>query len=130
VPGYLKESRATVRDNLELEAIHYVFECWPSDDIGQSNRVIFITERLAEAIMKVEATGFRLKTCNAIKGEQFEIVSPAQEDFPRFYWLDVYGKAGVDDFGISSNLWLVVSERILNLLQDFSIERAQVARFM
>ncbi|TPM34485.1 hypothetical protein [Mesorhizobium sp. B2-3-5] len=52
-------------------------------------------------------------------------LQPAVE-LPSFVWVKVGGKAGKDDFGIAQNLSLVVSARVLDLLENFGIPSAIV----
>lgn len=47
-------------------------------------------------------------------------------ELPPFVWLKVNGKAGRDDFGIAIPFRLVISKRILDLLESLGIPFAVV----
>jgi hypothetical protein len=126
VPGFLKETRRFVRENPSPSEIDYVFECWPDDDILRAHSVILVSERLSKALLEANLSGFRLKSCIGSKGDQFEIASPGRGELPKYLWLDVVGRPKVDDFGISDQLMLVISQRALEVLQTFSIERSEI----
>lgn len=129
VPGWVRNSRQDLDNLSELSVIHYTFDCWPDDDIAESNPVYIISEKLSKAIVSAGMTGFILKGCESSKGEQFEIASPGRGDLPPYLWLDVTGTAGVDDFGISENLTLVVSQRVMSILDNFCMKMANISPF-
>jgi hypothetical protein len=45
---------------------------------------------------------------------------------PEFKWLQVFGTPGQDDFGISKDYRLVVSERILNTLKLYGLSHCDI----
>jgi hypothetical protein len=47
-----------------------------------------------------------------------------EQKLPSLVWLKVDGKAGHDDFGIAEDHWLVVSERVLDVLRPLGISNA------
>ena len=57
--------------------------------------------------------------------EEFHEGQPGQE-LPPFVWLKVDGKAGRDDFGVAANYLLVISKRVLDLLESLGIPFAVV----
>lgn len=129
VPGRLRNSRQVLDNRSNLLSIHYIFDCWPEDDISEADPVIIVSEKLSKSIVSREMTGFILKSCESSKGDQFDIASPGCGELPRYLWLDVTGTAGVDDFGISKNLTLVVSQRVMDILDDFCMKRANISPF-
>ena len=126
VPGYFANSRYVLDHLSDVSTGHYIFECWPEDDIISWIRVYLVKEGLAVALKSSRLTGFELKDCVVSKGDQFKIASPGHGDLPQFYWLYVSGVAGVDDFGVSDDLRLTISERVLDLLKTFSIKSADI----
>jgi hypothetical protein len=48
---------------------------------------------------------------------------------PAFSWLQITGRAGQDDFGLSSSGDLVVSERMMNLLNAFGLKHCEVSEY-
>ena len=126
VPGRLLNPRHVLDHFSEISTIHYVLECWPEDDIITSIRAYLVKEGLALALKSSGMTGFEIKDCVVSKGDQFDIASPGYGDLPEFWWLYINGVPGVDDFGITKDLMLVVSERALNLLKGFVIENTEI----
>jgi hypothetical protein len=60
--------------------------------------------------------------------EEFEELFPDVK-LPKFVWLQVTGKAGQDDFGLSSDHCLVVSQRILDLLKGAGMSHCDIHEF-
>jgi hypothetical protein len=48
---------------------------------------------------------------------------------PAFSWLQITGRAGTDDFGLSSSGYLIVSERIMNLLRAFALNHCEISEY-
>jgi len=46
-----------------------------------------------------------------------------------FSWLQITGRAGTDDFGLSSSGLLIVSERMMNLLKEFELKYCDVSGY-
>ena len=128
VPGYFMNSRYVLDHLRDIPTIHYIFECWPYDDIISWICVHLVKERLSLALKSSRMTGFEIRDCAVSKGDQFDIASPRCGDLPDFWWLYINGVPGVDDFGITKELMLVVSERALELLKGFVIENADITR--
>lgn len=128
VPGYLVNPKGTLANYSNISSVHYVLECFPTDDIFKCRRIYIVKEDLAYALARSEMTGFELKSCVVSKGDQFEISSPGYKELPELLWLYIDGVAGSDDFGISDNLKLIISERALELLKGFVIENADITR--
>lgn len=62
------------------------------------------------------------------KSGVFEDMHP-NRILPPFSWLQVTGRPGKNDFGISTSGDLVVSERIMELLKAFGLNHCEVAKF-
>jgi hypothetical protein len=48
---------------------------------------------------------------------------------PAFSWLQITGLTGKDDFGLSASGCLIVSERIMNLLNAFGLNHCEVSEY-
>lgn len=127
-PGRVEEGRNIYENHSKLDSVIFIFDYWP-DDIVESTPVFLASERLSKRISDAGTTGFLLKMCKCIKGDQFHISCPERGDIPPYRWLDVTGKAGVDDFGLE-NLNLVVSQRALDILKNFDISLADITPFV
>ena len=127
VPGFLVEPWKAIKEDPHLSLIHYVFECCPKADLIQAYPVFLASARLAAAFAEAGLSGYYLKKCVGVKGEQFHIASPGCGGLPTYHWLAANGRAGVDDFTITNNLKLIVSENALNVMQGFNLERADIS---
>ena len=103
--------------------LHYQFDGWLGDDLIESTPCYIVSKRLADAVTCEQLTGFTLDEVEISKSEQFDEVYPDTE-LPPFVWLKVHGKPGIDDFGMTAELLLAISDRALRLLEKFSIANA------
>ena len=60
--------------------------------------------------------------------EVFEALQPGLA-LPEFAWLKISGTAGEDDFGMSSDNRLVVSEAVWKVLASFSVTYCDVSTY-
>lgn len=111
-----------------IHKLHYQFDGWLGDELIESTPCYIVTERLAAEIERAELTGVVLDEVETSKSEQFDELYPGRE-LPRFMWLKVDGAVGRDDFGVTADLRLIVSERALALLQNVGIPHALVEPF-
>jgi len=98
-----------------VSRLHYKFDGWLDDELLETFPCYIITKRLWKVIQDEEFTGVESAPVEISLSEVFQELYPNRK-VPDFVWLKVSGKAGIDDFGITSDNRLVVSERVLNLL--------------
>lgn len=99
-----------------VSALHYEFDGWLGDELLESFPCFIVTHRLAERLAAGGLTGFRRAPVEVTRSEQFECLYPGRE-LPAFEWFQVIGAAGLDDFGLTADHRLVVSERALGALK-------------
>ena len=109
-----------------VEQLHYVFDGWLGDGLLETFPCYIVTESLAREIQHLNLTGAQLGNVKITKSSQFEELYPTQS-LPKFMWLKIFGTAGKDDFGISQDYRLIVSERALNVLKSFGLSRCRIA---
>lgn len=107
---------------------HYEFDVWLGDPLLETVGCFIATDALKEKIQSLGATGVSFSTVEVSKSGQFEDLSP-NCTLPSFVWLQVRGRPGKDDFGLSSEHILVVSERILRLLEVSNMSHADVSEY-
>jgi len=112
-----------------IHKFHYQFDGWMGDELLESTPCYIVSEKMAEKLQQAQLSGFTLDEVETTKSEQFRELYPDRE-LPRFLWLKVEGSAGQDDFGVTSNLQLVVSDRALKALVDVGISHALVEPFI
>jgi hypothetical protein len=130
VAGGLGEN--TVMDPSEhppkVSRLNYEFDGWLGDALLESFPCFIITEEAKGKLQSAGFTGIRFDEVEVTTSGFFQDVHPNRH-LPRFAWLQIVGKPGRDDFGIASDLRLVVSERALNVLEGLGISNALVTPF-
>ena len=105
--------------------LHFQLDGWLGDDLLETFPCYIISDRLREQLDKTSFSGFRISEVEFSKSEEFEDHYP-NKILPAFYWLKVFGKAGVDDFGVSKDFKLVISEAVLDVLKNFKIDNCDI----
>src|ERR1700730_5235489 len=124
-------------DNIEVDrSVHppivtklqYHFDGWLGDALLESFPCFIVTESAKQRIESARLTGTTFAPVEVTTSECFEELHPNKK-LPTFAWLTVHGKRGSDDFGLTSDATLVVSERALGLLRQLGIPNASVSEF-
>lgn len=103
----------------------YQMEGWFGDVIITTFPCFLVATEFKQALQKIGFSGANFAHAEITKSEDFLELQPHVE-LPQFVWLKVDGKAGHDDFGIAGDLRLVISKRVLDLLDRFGIPSATV----
>lgn len=125
VPGQLGDN--TVLDTSVhppiVHKLHFRFYGWLGDDLIECFPVFLVSEKLKDALLKSNLSGFEIAACEIEVDEQLRILQPGLT-IPDFYWLKIPGDAD-DDFSFI-NSKLKVSEMALKFLSDFNIKNADI----
>ena len=122
----------TIQDNSVfpplVTVLHHKFDGWLGNDLLELFPCFIISEHVLNEIFQYNFSGFNIKYDKLIisKSELFNDIYPAGKKLPDFYWFDITGKAGVDDFGISQENSLIVSERALMFLKKFNLDNCEI----
>ncbi|MDM8548595.1 hypothetical protein QUF72_00900 [Desulfobacterales bacterium HSG2] len=127
-PGSDTEMDATVHPPC-VHKLHYELDGWLGDDLLESFPCYIVTERLMPELGKLGLSGCDFGNVKITKSKQFADLH-AGRNIPKFRWLKVHGEAGADDFGISDDNMLVVSERILKILSQFQSDHCDVEEYV
>jgi hypothetical protein len=112
----------------QLEKFDYEFETWPCDPILEAVSTFIIMDRLKDGLIEAHASGVGFGHVEVTKaGIYLDLYG--ERPLPAFSWLQITGRAGTDDFGLSSSGLLVVSERIMNLLNAFGLKHCDVSEY-
>jgi hypothetical protein len=104
------------------------FDTWLGDPLLEAVSTFIVTDPLKERLIEAHATGLGFGDVEVTKaGIYLELYGV--RPLPAFSWLQITGRAGKDDFGLSSSGLLVVSERIMNLLNAFGLNRCEVSDY-
>ena len=105
--------------------LHYEFQGWLRNDILATFPCFIVTENLKESILKTGLSGVVFDDVKITTSFEFRQLYPNLV-LPRFNWMKVSGQAGKDDFGVSGEFRLIVSEEAYNLLSNFNISAASI----
>ena len=118
---------------IQLKRLHFEFNYWPFDPIVDcigGGRIV--TVPLKKAIQAIHATGVSFGPVEISKSDSFDELAEMfnkNERFPDYAWLQIFGIAGHDDFGLSSRNRPVVSDRILGTLQAAGMSHCEIHTF-
>src|ERR1700742_2346677 len=110
----------------QLEKFNYEFTVWPGDPLVKALSTFIVTDRLKEALIEAHASGIAFGDVEVTKAGIYHDMY-GDRPLPAFSWLQITGRAGKDDFGLSPSHRLVISERIMNLLKAFELKYCEVA---
>lgn len=108
---------------MKVTKLHYQFDGWHGDELLESTPCFIVTSKLASKIQVEKLSGVKFNEVYVTKSDEFEDFFPDVQ-LPEFVWLQVDGVPGVDDFGITSDLNLIVSEYSLKILKESGISHA------
>jgi hypothetical protein len=112
----------------QLEKFDYEFEVWPDDPLLEAVSTFIVTDLLKDRLIDAHASGVGFDDVEVTKsGIYLDLYG--DRPLPAFSWLQITGRAGKDDFGLSSSGLLVVSERIMNLLNAFGLNHCEVSEY-
>lgn len=110
----------------KIEKLEYRFDAWLGDDILETFPCHIVTIELAKAIRENSLTGISFLDVKISKSDFFLEEYPDLK-LPEFQWLLIYGTAGTDDFGLSKDYRLVISDLALSILKKFKINHAETS---
>lgn len=118
VAGHLGDK--TVKDKSthppKVSRLHYVFDSLPSDGIITSLANFVVSSELRNDIEYSKLSGCDFAEVETSTSETFEELFPGRK-LPQLFWMKVKGVAQRDDFGMSEDNRLVVSQGALDILK-------------
>lgn len=112
----------------EVSKLEYRFTGWLGDELLEMFPCYIVTEPLGAALLSANFTGFQLDDVDVVASHEFTEMYPGRR-LPNFKWLRVSGQAGMDDFGISDERTLVVSDAALRLLRQHKMSQCDVEKY-
>jgi hypothetical protein len=109
--------------------LHLEFDVWLGDDLVQTFPCYLVTERLRGRLAALDATGASYAPVEMSESDSYMERHPGKKP-PELVWLKVTGRAGKDDFGLTGAARLVVSDRVLRLMQSMTLEHCEVEPFV
>ncbi len=108
---------------MDVKKLHYEFDGWLGDELIESTPCFIVSKRLADKITSEKLTGGKFDDVEVTTSDEFQEFHQNRQ-LPEFVWFKVDGKPGEDDFGLTSELNLIVSEKALQLLLSGGISNA------
>lgn len=108
-----------------VHRLHYEFYGWLGDAIVASFPCFLAREEARSELECSGVTGLHFEEAEVTTSDEFNELFPDVR-LPRFLWMRVLGRAREDDFGISPDGRLIVSERAVKVLQHLGISNALV----
>ncbi|PQA90711.1 hypothetical protein SAMN05421796_1137 [Chryseobacterium piscicola] len=108
-----------------VKKLHYEFSGWLGDDILESFPCYIVTDSLREDFENNKFTGISFNEVIVSKSETFLEIYPDRE-LPKFYWLKICGEAYKDDFFITKENVLAISEKVNLVLLRYNINNADI----
>lgn len=105
--------------------LHFAFSDWLGDDIVTTSGYWIITERLSDALSNSGLTGWSLNEVVVSTDDSWKQAGITKQ-LPSWLRLMPTGVAGRDDFGIKNRVDLMVSERSLDFLKQFTLNQANI----
>ena len=112
----------------QIEKFNYESDTWLGDPLLEALSTFIVTDRLKERLIEAHASGVGFGDVEATKAGIFLDLYD-DRPLPAFSWLQITGRAGTDDFGLSSSRHLIVSERMMNLLKAFGLKHHEVSEY-
>ncbi|GEN73833.1 hypothetical protein [Chryseobacterium lathyri] len=108
-----------------IKTLNYEFDGWLGDDILESFPCYIMTEVLRKGVEAEGLTGIYFSEVLISKSETFlELYS--NRDLPNFFWAKISGEPYKDDFFITEQNTLAISEKAYFLLKKYSINHADI----
>jgi hypothetical protein len=112
----------------KIHKLNYEFDGWSGDVLLTSFPCYIVTDDARIALEKLRATGISFSEVEVSLSTTFKEIFE-NKDMPKFHWLKINGVAEKDDFGVASNLRLVISDRALNALSSLGLNEAVVSSY-
>jgi hypothetical protein len=118
----------------KISYFHFELERYPHDDLLEALATYAITEQLAEALSANKLTGFEFGDVEISFDEQFHVWAEMHkgEELPKYMWLKVTGRPGIDDFGMVQGPCkypLVVSDKAMRVLKQFKLSFCDIENY-
>jgi len=112
----------------QVEKFNYELDVWPGDPLLEGLSTFIVTDVLKEALIEARASGVAFGDVEITKSGIFLDMN-GDRPLPAFSWLQITGRGGKDDFGLSTSRRLIVSERMMNLLKAFGLNHCEVSEY-
>lgn len=119
----------------KISYLHFVFLGWLGDDILESTPCFVITEKLMDKIKESKLSGCKFEKIEISLSDEFNEMYPNRQ-MPNFVRLIPTGNVHIEDnsynnwtgedFNVSDKLYLVVSEKALDIIRKFNMDNCDI----
>lgn len=113
----------------QVYRLHYEFTRKPNDDLLEVNSTFIGAATLAENLRALvpRPSGVTFDEVNVTTTQECRQLDPGFQP-GEYKWFKITGKAGIDDFGLSPDFFLVVSDRIFGVM-DGRVENCKASLY-
>jgi len=105
--------------------LDYRFDDWLGDHLIESYPCFIVTDSLASALREAKLTGFETENISVSKSDLF-LHAYGNGELPKFVRLVVNGRKDQDDFWLTEDQRLGISERALEILSRHGLKHADI----
>jgi len=111
-----------------VKELLFVFDGWLGDDLVTSHPIFMVTDRLKSAVEDEKLTGVEFLKAVVTRSELFFEVHGNLE-LPKFWWMKISGVENKDDFVLTQNTDLIVSDQAYSVIRGFNMNDCQANRY-
>ena len=111
-----------------VSRLHYEVEGWLGDDLLESTPCYLVNPAVGPALESAGVSGFELASAEVTVADDAQDVVDAR--VTTFCWLRPLGKPGIDDLGVAPDASLVVSDKALDVLNQFQLDHCDVSEYV
>lgn len=108
----------------KIDHLEFEFIVWPKDCLIETTCIYLARGDLVQSLVSLGVKGASFASVDISTAGIFDDMY-GDAVLPRFWWMKIDGRCGVDDFGMSQNHRLVVSERVFSLLRLLGINHCE-----
>lgn len=112
-----------------VKKLHFEVDAWLGDDLVQSFPCYLVSDGLKTKLKALNPTGVLFASAEVTASDNFEELRHGRT-LPTLSWLKVNGDAGRDDFGLTVDARLVVSERAVEEMRRSHFHHCGVKKFV
>jgi hypothetical protein len=107
----------------------FAFDVWLGDDLVRAYPAVLVTSGLRGALQALpRPTGFHLSRARVRSSRFYRLHNPDRR-LPAFWVVEIQGRPGLDDVGLTEAGALVVSRRIMDVLLASRVSQAVFAQY-
>lgn len=111
-----------------VKHLHFELDAWLGDDLIQSFPCYLVTTTLKSKLEAMRPSGISFAAAEVSVSADFAELQPGVK-VPVLVWIKIQGVPGNDDFGLTKDARLVVSNQVLEEMQKGQLKHCDVEDF-